>query len=262
MGKLVASRCRSGLRGALCGRTILWRLGRLDQEALLEPKVNEGLHGLHLLVSKQVVQLADIDKVDEASVELLVGIDVPEGVQPMAVINVGIATHHLAVDAFDIGLKVLRETRRLAQPITAGRANVCLTCGLGLDMHVKRAGGTITGWGGAGVGREDARIVDLADDPLLNQVDVLDGGDLDGLLVVVKPRIGVAARLVHAVTRVGRRQGTYPLADMVGHTSGLQRGCLVRSSMALIMSIICSSRRYCSTTGHMPQHAVRPCEMG
>jgi hypothetical protein len=43
---------------------------------------------------------------------------------------------------------------------------------------------------------------------------------------------------------------TYPLADMVGQTSGLQIGLLVRSSMTLMTSIICSSSRYCSTTGH------------
>lgn len=42
----------------------------------------------------------------------------------------------------------------------------------------------------------------------------------------------------------------YPLADMVGHVSWLQMG-LLRSSVVLIMLIICSSRRYCSTTSHM-----------
>lgn len=40
----------------------------------------------------------------------------------------------------------------------------------------------------------------------------------------------------------------WPLADMVGQTSGLQIGLLVRSSTTLMTSIICSSRRYCSTT--------------
>jgi hypothetical protein len=49
---------------------------------------------------------------------------------------------------------------------------------------------------------------------------------------------------------------THPLADMVGHTSGLQMGLLVLSSMTLMMSIICSNRRYCSTTGHMFQHTT------
>jgi hypothetical protein len=39
----------------------------------------------------------------------------------------------------------------------------------------------------------------------------------------------------------------YPLADMVGHVSWLQMG-LLRSSVVLMMLIICSSKRYCSTT--------------
>lgn len=43
---------------------------------------------------------------------------------------------------------------------------------------------------------------------------------------------------------------TYPLADMVGQTSGLQIGLPVRSSITLMTSIICSSNRYCSTTYH------------
>ena len=42
----------------------------------------------------------------------------------------------------------------------------------------------------------------------------------------------------------------YPLADMVGQVSWLQIG-LFLSSVVLMMLIICSSKRYCSTTGHM-----------
>ncbi len=84
----------------------------------------------------------------------------------------------------------------------------------------------------------------------MDEVDVLDGGDLDGFLVVVKPGVGVAG-VVSWSMNGEQAIDTYPLADMVGQTSGLQIGLPVRSSITLITSIICSSSRYCSTTSHM-----------
>jgi hypothetical protein len=201
------------------------------QQALLCPEINEGLHRLDLLVANEVEQATDIDEVDEARVELLVGVDVPEGLQPVAVVDVGVAAHHLAVDALDIRLECLGEAGRLAEPVTASEL---FWCGEGY---------------GCGVGGEDVGVVDLADNPFLDEVDVLDGGDLDRLLVVVEPGVRVAAVVLEVVVAVEAHR-TYPLADMVGQTSGLQMGLPVRSSMTLMTSIICSSRRYCSTTGH------------
>jgi hypothetical protein len=206
----------------------LWEDG---QQALLCPEINEGLHRLDFLVANEVEQATDIDEVDEARVELLVGVDVPEGLQPVAVVDVGVAAHHLAVDALDIRLECLGETGRLAEPVTASELFWCSE-----------------GYG-CGVGGEDVGVVDLADNPFLDEVDVLDGGDLDRLLVVVEPGVGVAAIVLEVVVAVEAHR-TYPLADMVGQTSGLQMGLPVRSSMTLMTSIICSSRRYCSTTGH------------
>jgi hypothetical protein len=46
---------------------------------------------------------------------------------------------------------------------------------------------------GGGICGEDGGVVNLADDPFLDEVDVLDGGDLDGLLVVVEPCVCVSA---------------------------------------------------------------------
>jgi hypothetical protein len=46
---------------------------------------------------------------------------------------------------------------------------------------------------GCGVCGEDVGVVDLAYNPLLYEVDVLDCRDLDGLLVVVQPGVSMAA---------------------------------------------------------------------
>lgn len=56
---------------------------------------------------------------DETRVELLVRVDVPERFQPVAVVDVCVAPHHLAVDTLDVAFKRLRESRRLAQPVAA-----------------------------------------------------------------------------------------------------------------------------------------------
>jgi hypothetical protein len=171
------------------------------QQALLAPQINQRLHGLNLLVAEQVEQLAHVDEVDKARVELLVRIDVPEGLEPMAVVNVRIAPHHLAINTLDVALERLGKARGLAEPVTArqlGQRSVDAGWAEGLGGSAA-AGKGARGVGcggdgdGGGVSGEDVWVVDLADDPFLDEVDVLDGGDLDGLLLVVEPRIGVAA---------------------------------------------------------------------
>lgn len=87
-----------GLSGTLAA-------GRSGQPALLEPDLHQGHQGLQLLVAEQTEQAADVDKVDEAGVELLVGAQVPE-LHPVAVVDVGVAAQHLAVDVADVGTEV------------------------------------------------------------------------------------------------------------------------------------------------------------
>lgn len=192
---ILASACRlSSSRRLLLGRA------RHRQEALLRPQLDERQHGLDFLVADEAVQATDVDEVDEARVELLVRVDVPEGLQPVAVVDVRVAPHHLPVDALDVALERLREARRLAEPLAAcelGERGVEGGGGEGLRGIVY--GGSGTGGVGRGVDQgggvcgEDGGVVDLADDPFLDEVDVLDGGDLDGLLVVVKPCVCVSA---------------------------------------------------------------------
>src|SRR5690242_5557326 len=94
------------------------RIGWRGQKSLLSPQLDQRLHRLDLLVANQAVQAPDVDEVDEARVKLLVGIDVPERLQPVSVVDMCVAAHHLPVDALDVALKILRESRRFAQPIT------------------------------------------------------------------------------------------------------------------------------------------------
>lgn len=78
------------------------------------------MHGLHFLVANQGKQLSDVDKVDEACVEFLIGIDVPEGREPVAMVEVSVATHHLAIDTTNVCLKVFRKSGAFAEPVLSG----------------------------------------------------------------------------------------------------------------------------------------------
>ena len=70
---------------------------------------------------------------DEARVELLVGARVPERIEPVAMVNVCIAAHHLAVDALDVGLEGFGEARGLAKPFAAfPRGGICEADGSGV----------------------------------------------------------------------------------------------------------------------------------
>jgi hypothetical protein len=188
-----------GAPGAPRRRSLLTRYRR--QQALLTPQINQWLHRLNLLVTKQIEQLAHVDEVDKARVELLVRIHIPEGLEPMAMVNVCVAAHHLAIDTLDVALERLGETRRLAEPVAAcelGQWGVAAAWAQGLGCGAAAGEGargiSCGGNGnGGGVSGEDIWVVDLADDPFLDEVDVLDCGDLDGFLLVVEPRVRVAA---------------------------------------------------------------------
>ena len=145
----------------------------------------------------------------EARVELLVRIQVPERLQPVAVVQVRVAAHHLPVYAADVGLKVLRKAGCLAEPVPArehaqrrvqrGRAGWngrrgATGCGGGVARYCGGGGGCGRGRSGVRgrVGGEERGVADLAEDPLLDQVDVLEGGDADRLLVAVEPGVCVS----------------------------------------------------------------------
>lgn len=113
---------------------------------------------------------------DEASVELLVRAQVPE-LEPVGVVNVGVAAEHLAVDVADVAGEGGGEAGGLAEPGVLG------ACGRVVEGW---------GWAGEGVGWEDARVGDLACDPALDVGDVLWGWDADRVLVGVEPGVGHA----------------------------------------------------------------------
>jgi len=84
---------------------------------LLDEQFNQGLHGLHLLIRHKPVVLGDCHKVNETHVQDVVLVDVPEGVEPMGMVQMGIAAEHLLHDSLAILVESLRETARLANPI-------------------------------------------------------------------------------------------------------------------------------------------------
>lgn len=75
------------------------------QPALFEPNLNQRHQWFHFLVPKESEQSAYVDKVDKAGIELLVGAQVPV-LHPVAVVDVGVAAHHLAVNVADVGSEV------------------------------------------------------------------------------------------------------------------------------------------------------------
>lgn len=87
-------------------------------QPLCKPEVDQRLHGLDLLVPQQSEKFPNVDEVYEAGVKFLVRIDIPERIQPMAVVNVRVAPHHLTVYALDVTFEGLGEARRLAEPFT------------------------------------------------------------------------------------------------------------------------------------------------
>lgn len=136
---------------------------------------------------------------NEACVQLLVRAYVPERLQPVAVVDVGVAPHHLAVDGFDVALEGFGKTGGFAKPFATGELRergVERSGWEGLWRAVPwgRGAGSV-GWSGhsGGVCGEDGRVVYFANDPFLHEVDVLDSGDLNGFLVVVQPGVCVSS---------------------------------------------------------------------
>lgn len=94
-------------------------LSLIRQQALGRPKLYQRHHRLHLLLCQQAKQLPHAHKVNETRVQLLVCIQMPEGVQPMPVVQVCVAAHHLSIDTANVRFKVFGKARCFAEPVTA-----------------------------------------------------------------------------------------------------------------------------------------------
>lgn len=169
----------SSARGLLAPVATCQRLRR--DALLLNEQVDKGLHGLHFLVRDELVVLGHRDKVDKAHVENVMLVNVPEGVQPVRVVQVGVASEHLLHDALAILVERLREATGFANPLLPGSS-------AGTACFIDRKGVWYTGNLFRG---EHNRVVNLADNPFLNTVDELGGRDLSGT-TVDQPGVGQA----------------------------------------------------------------------
>lgn len=201
---------------------------------LLNEQVDQRLHWLHLLVRDELVVLGDGDKVHEAHVQDVVLVEVPEWVQPVRVVQVGIATEHLLHDTLAVLVECLGEATGLANPLVCR----CATRG-------RWAGGVGGSGGGCSstvgishrgsfrgavdlLGWEHDWVVDLADDPLLDAVDELRGGNF-GCTAVHQPGVGQPIEVIFVspqpqIIPVYPARPTYRPADIVGHVLSLQIG--------------------------------------
>lgn len=153
------------------------RLLNLRQNALLHPQVHKRLHWLSIFLAQQVVQTSDVNKVNEASVELAVTVEIPEG-EPVLPVQVCVAAEHLLVHVLDLSLEALREAGRLAEPVVGVGLCLCL--------------GWNSGSGSEGVHREQGSVENFAADPGLNVFDVSRGRKRHRVAILVDPGVVVA----------------------------------------------------------------------
>lgn len=142
---------------------------------LLDEQVDEGLHRLHLLVSDQFVVFGDSNEVDEAHIQHLMAVDVPERIEPVSMIQVRVAAKHLLHDTLAVLIESLRETARLANPILTG----VIGRGRRIDIIERKGNGHAVHRSG----RKHNRVVDFADDPLLHAVDEFGSRNFGGTAV-------------------------------------------------------------------------------
>ena len=148
--------------------------------SLCDKDVHQPLQRLHIFLRQQIVVHRDRNEMHKATIQLEMAIDVPEGIVPVAMIQMCIAAEHLLYDALDVLVEVLRKAGRFANPVTVGAREggqwLVEVCGAGGDGGL-RAGGSAgivaRGVGGRGGGRwrfggEDLGVVDFADDPPLD----------------------------------------------------------------------------------------------
>ena len=107
-------------------------------------------------------------------VEDVMLVDVPERVQPVGVVKVGVAAEHLLHDPLAVFVESWREPTGFTDPLFCGRIRS--------RIRWRIAGGFINRKGvwciGHLFGGEHDRVMDLADDPFFNAVDELGSRDL------------------------------------------------------------------------------------
>lgn len=117
-------------------------------------------------------------------VENVVFVDMPEGIQPVGMVKVGVATEHLLHDALAVLVECRGETTGFANPILAGSGVRRSSTRRLIDSMGLRRGGHLVSW-------EHDWVMDLADNPFLNTVDEFGSRDL-GSAAIHEPGIGQA----------------------------------------------------------------------
>lgn len=126
--------------------------------------------------------------------------DMPERLYPMRVIQMPVEPKDLAENGLNVVEKGLWETTFLANPVMTSElgdrvSEVSWAEGDGSGgaggVEAARWVGRGTGWDRS-VGGKCLWVVDLADDPALDERDVLGRRDFDRDLIVVEPGVGVA----------------------------------------------------------------------
>ena len=138
---------------------------------------------------------------DEAGVEIGRLPQVPEGVSPVRMVNVGEDAEHLTAACLYVGNEALRKPSALANPVAAGecRKGHIEGCRTGGNRSVGVGG--IQASGGIGrrtssdiFGREGLWVAQLAYNPTLNQRNVLASWHFDGDLVIIEPSVRMAPK--------------------------------------------------------------------
>lgn len=98
-------------------------LGLGREGAVSGPEVDEGLHGLELEGPQQVEVGGGQQEVAEAAVELLLQVEVVEGLDEVGVVQVGVDAEHLQEDGLADGHELLGEPAAAAHPVLAVAAD-------------------------------------------------------------------------------------------------------------------------------------------
>lgn len=176
-----------------------------------DPDIDQLLHGLEVPIGEQAIQLPHADEEAETAVQVRATgfVEMPERVDEVGVVEVGVDAKHLAPGGAHVAEEGLGEADGFAEPVAAGEVGEGAVegCGACWDGFVggARGGGDDGGVGGfegggggpeGGICGECDGVVDLADDPALDEHDVLGGRHADGLALVVEPGIDVVTAVI------------------------------------------------------------------
>lgn len=145
------------------------------------PDIDQRLHWLHILLRQQAEELGDGNEVHEARIEIRPAIGVgtaahvPERVDPVGVVEVGVQAEDLTEAGLDVAVEGLWKTGALAEPVAAcergegggGGGGACCDRGVRIG-GVEAAGGVGRGAAGDVVGGKGFGVVHPSDDPALD----------------------------------------------------------------------------------------------